>query len=158
MPATSLEVEKEQFLAKVEKLLHQCEQWIVDADPKAKVSHEETTIEEEEVGSYTAPVLAIERPGYETVRLVPRGRWIIGADGRVDLVSEMERESLIYLPKGKKVSFKDTTDSGKILSQRSAPLVPPEVEGWHYVQSRNLKFHPVLEKELFYRLLEVVGR
>jgi hypothetical protein len=63
------------------------------------VSRVEKEITEEYLGTYRVPelVLAINR---ETVRFSPKGRNIIGAKGRVDLVGELDTMTLVLEPTG----------------------------------------------------------
>ena len=58
------------------------------------VSRREKVIEEEYLGTYRVPELILEVSG-ETVRFSPKGRNIIGAKGRVDLVGELDAMTLV---------------------------------------------------------------
>lgn len=63
------------------------------------VSRVDKEITEEYLGTYRVPelVLAINR---ETVLFSPKGRNIIGAKGRVDLVGELDTMTLVLEPEG----------------------------------------------------------
>ena len=50
------------------------------------VSEEQKTIEEEHMGRYTVPSLIIQTP-FARIHIDPVGRDIIGAEGRVDILS-----------------------------------------------------------------------
>jgi len=58
------------------------------------VSRREKVIEEEYLGTYRVPELILDVSG-ETVRFSPKGRNIIGAKGRVDLVGELDAMTLV---------------------------------------------------------------
>lgn len=64
------------------------------------VSRVDKEITEENLGTYRVPelVLLINK---ETVRFSPKGRNIIGAKGRVDLVGELDTMTLVLEPGGK---------------------------------------------------------
>ncbi len=63
------------------------------------VSRVEKEISEEFLGTYRIPELVLTING-ETVRFSPKGRNIIGAKGRVDLVGELDAVTLILEPAG----------------------------------------------------------
>jgi len=63
------------------------------------VSRGKKKIEEEDLGTYWAPELNLDISG-ETVRFSPKGRDIMGAKGRVDLVGELDAVTLVLEPAG----------------------------------------------------------
>ena len=63
------------------------------------VSRVEKEITEEHLGTYRAPELVLNISG-EIVRFSPKGRNIIGAKGRVDLVGELDAMTLVLEPEG----------------------------------------------------------
>jgi len=63
------------------------------------VSRVEKEIKEEYLGKYRVPELILNVNG-ETVRFSPKGRNIIGANGRVDLVGELDAMTLVLEPAG----------------------------------------------------------
>jgi hypothetical protein len=63
------------------------------------VSRVEKKIKEEYLGTYRVPELILHIDG-ETVRFSPKGRNIIGAKGRVDLVGELDAVTLVLEPAG----------------------------------------------------------
>lgn len=56
-------------------------------------------IKEEYLGTYEVPELILDISG-QTVRFSPKGRNIVGAKGRVDLVGELDAITLILEPAG----------------------------------------------------------
>jgi hypothetical protein len=63
------------------------------------VSQSEKEITEEHLGKYRAQELILDISG-EVVRLSPKGRNIIGAKGRVDLVGDLDSMTLVLEPDG----------------------------------------------------------
>jgi hypothetical protein len=63
------------------------------------VSRTEKKIKEEYLGTYRIPELILDISG-ETVRFSPKGRNIIGAKGRVDLVGDLDAMTLVLEPEG----------------------------------------------------------
>jgi hypothetical protein len=64
-----------------------------------KVSRVEKKVTEENLGTYRVPELILNISG-ETVRFSPKGRNIIGAKGRVDLIGELDAMTLVLEPDG----------------------------------------------------------
>lgn len=63
------------------------------------VSRTEKEIKEEFIGAYRVPELILDIGG-ETVRFSPKGRNIMGAKGRVDLIGELDAMTLVLEPAG----------------------------------------------------------
>lgn len=157
---TSREQLRDEYLSRVAALYKQAKRWIKEFDPKTQVIEESITIKEEPVEPYQAKVLVINRPAYKAVRLIPRGRWIIGAEGRVDMKSDLGTETLVYVSKGEPAIRIDVlTENGKILEEgKPRPRAKDVAEGWVFVQNRQIGMLPSLDADLFRRLLEVLGR
>ena len=150
--------ERDTYLHHVSDLYQHVRRWVAGFDPNAVLEEEEVTIHEEPVDPYIAKVLVIKRPNYKTVRMIPRGRWIIGAEGRVDLESDYGTETLLYAPDGVILSLLEITEGGKILEGRGHPQDWDVAEGWVFMQNRETGLMPSLDAELMHRLLEVLGR
>ena len=157
---TSREQMRDEYLLRVAALYKQTENWIKGFDPKAQIAEESITIKEEPVDPYQAKVLVINRPNYKTIRLIPRGRWIIGVEGRIDMKSDLGTETLVYISEGGPAIRIDVlTENGKVLEEgKSRPLAKDVAEGWVFVQNRQIGMLPSLDANLFHRLLEVLGR
>ena len=151
---------RDEYLERVENLYAKARKWIDGFAPKAEVSQEVTTLHEEPVEPYSANVLKIERPDYKTVHLIPRGRWIIGAEGRVDMKSSLGTETLVYVSDGgDSIKIDSLTENGKVLKEEGPEYNAKDVaEGWVFIQNRRLGMLPSLDADLFHRLLEVLGR
>jgi len=158
--ATTTEQQRDEYLRRVGDLYETIIEWLKALDPRATISTENVTITEEAVSPYEAKSLLIQRPGRKPVRLIPRGRWIIGAEGRVDLKSDLGSETLVYVAEGgPQITIQEISESGRILEPgKLKPIAQDVAEGWVYVQNRRLGIFPSLDADLFYRLLEVLSR
>ena len=150
---------RDEYLSRVASLFNQAKEWTAQFDPEATFPQEEIiTIKEEPVDAYKANVLVISRPDRKPVRLIPRGCWIIGAQGRVDMKSDLGTETLVYvLDGGPTIQWQ--TENGKVLEEgKPRPFSKDVKEGWALIQNRQLGMFPSLDAYLFGRLLEVLGR
>lgn len=147
----------DEFLDRVNELFSKVRDWSKRIDPDVEFEEGEVKIHEEEVGEYCAPLLAVKLKKRKKVQFIPRGRWIIGADGRVDLKSNLGTETLIYTNKDRSfISVRSVTDSGKIIEKSIKPNQDDIAEGWLFVQNRSLSLFPNLDYYLFQRLMEVL--
>ena len=90
----------EMWLAALRALMNQIRTWLVKVESQMliKVDPDQITITEEITGVYTAPALTLTVLSTgKKVRIIPIGRTIIGADGRVDLKSAKGIYMLLYL-------------------------------------------------------------
>lgn len=151
---------RDEYLERVAALFLLVKEWTGQFDSKATFREESITLKEEPVAAYSVNVLIISRPDRKTIRLLPRGCWIIGAQGRVDMKSDLGTETLVYvLDGGPSIRFDLQTENGKILEKGPArPFYQNVKEGWALIQNRQLGMLPLLDKALFCRLLEVLGR
>lgn len=150
----------DEYLMRVDDLYTQVRKWIGGFDSNAEVTEEAITLREEPVEPYQAKVLVISRDNYKPVRLIPRGCWIIGAEGRVDLKSDLGTETLVYVSEGGPATRIDAiTENGKVLEEGKPRSIGDDVaEGWVFVQNRQIGMLPSLDANLFRRLLEALGR
>ena len=88
--------------AELAKLFDTFEKYLAKAkrDGLLKVVREETTIREDPVGDYLAPLLRLTAPDQRTIEILPRGRFIVGALGRIDFGSGPRTGMLIRKEKG----------------------------------------------------------
>lgn len=96
---------QEMWLAAVNALLKQLRTWLTDVEAQnlLHVDADQISITEETTGPYTVPGLTLSVPNTgKQVRVIPIGRTIIGADGRVDLKSSKGKYVLLYLAEQKK--------------------------------------------------------
>ena len=88
---------RSEWLSDLRTLTAQVKDWLAPAVQKGllRVQDDEVQIEEQYLGSYAAPSLVISGPGASRVKLVPIARLIVGAQGRVDLISGSEKFVLV---------------------------------------------------------------
>ena len=151
---------RDEYLARVSALYTQARQWTSEIDPNVTFEELDFTLIEEPVGSYPAKELVIRCQDLKPIRLIPRGRWIIGVEGRVDMKSNLGSETLVYtLEAGPHIKIDTLTENGRILERRKPrPVAKDITQGWVLVQNRQLGMLPSLDADLFCRLLEVLGR
>lgn len=89
---------QKKWLDAVEGLLRDIRSWLAEAQREklVKIHPDKIKITEENLGTYTAPYLALTAAG-KTVRVRPIGSTIIGADGRIDMESANGTFMFLYL-------------------------------------------------------------
>ena len=158
--AATSEQMRDEFLNRVDELYTQVRKWIAEYDPNAEFSDEDVMLNEEPVAPYQAKILVIKRPAYKPVRLIPRGRWIIGAEGRVDMKSDLGTETLVYVSEGgPTIKIDMITENGKVIEKSTIQPIGYDVaRGWVFIQNRQIGMLPSLDADLFFLLLEVLGK
>ena len=87
--AAQLEEAREGWLQDLEKLRSKIQSWMEDAEKKGVLVSEriDVTISEEGMDEYDAPALNLHVPDVGVVHIRPIGMKIVGAMGRVDMIS-----------------------------------------------------------------------
>lgn len=87
---------RDEWLQDLSDLFERLRSWMTDAEEQGLLEIEQDALElkEERLGRYNAPMLRVTTPGV-SVRIVPRGRLIIGAQGRVDFETPAARILLV---------------------------------------------------------------
>src|SRR5688500_17050818 len=85
------------YLQRVEHLYADVRNWMTALEPNAQFSEIQIDLIEQATGPYEAKSLEITRPGRPALRLVPHGRYMVGAEGRVDVRSHLGREILVWV-------------------------------------------------------------
>lgn len=91
---------QDEWIKVVEALLAQIRKWLSEEELQKLISvdSDQVSITEETIGTYTAPSLTLTVPGTKKrVKVVPIGRTIIGANGRVDMKFSHGSYLLLYL-------------------------------------------------------------
>ena len=91
------ELKLREWLDILNRLFSQLQQWLSEAEKQGyiTVTKGETEIKEESLGIYKAPVLTLAT-NRNSLRVMPKGRTIIGANGRVDIESKVGTYMLLY--------------------------------------------------------------
>ncbi|MFH1742010.1 MAG: hypothetical protein ABIH23_23660 [bacterium] len=156
--ATHPEQLRNEYLQRVSNLFDKVRQWVSEFDPNATFQEEETTIREVPIEPYEVHCLVIDRPGYKQVRLIPRGCQIIGAEGRVDMKSDLGTETLVYVWEGgPHIVSKILSQNGEVLHETSRAFVEDVTEGWVHLENRQSGPLPALDANLFRHLMEVLS-
>ncbi|MBP1971727.1 hypothetical protein J2Z83_003882 [Virgibacillus natechei] len=104
---------KSDWLQQVKLFMNQIEAWLHTAqeDRMIDIKEKRIMLQEEHLGLYDAPslVLAIEK---EEIEIQPIGRLIIGAKGRIDIISSYAKYIVLYLDDREWV-YRKETDHGK---------------------------------------------
>ena len=120
------------YLQRIERLYSDVRNWMAALEPSAQFSETPIELVEEATGPYQAKSLEIARPSRPALRLIPQGRYVIGAEGRVDVRGRLGREILMWVRAGgPAVGFRSSPGNGKILEELiGPPMFPGIAEGW----------------------------
>lgn len=112
---------KSEWILQVNDLLSYFKKWLKEPEEKGLVTISEKDIElcEEYIGTYKISSLEI-LIGADRVQITPVGRFVVGAEGRVDIHSMLNRYNLLYLSEkgwlfraeGKNEKFQQLTEEG----------------------------------------------
>jgi len=138
------------YIQQIETLYSSIQKWLEDKNYHFK--RENIEINEEKTGKYKAEKLLLCKPEKIVAELKPIGLDIIGAHGRVDLVTHYENRKFLYFKDGGPVI---TT---KIEGQKKEHKIFTGIEedGWYWVESITLKKAYKVNREVFSSLLEEV--
>jgi hypothetical protein len=120
------------YLRRVDQLFADVRNWMVALEPDAHCSESQIELAEGATGPYKATALDVVRPGRPALRLIPRGRYMVGAEGRVDVRSRLGREILVWVRVGgPAVGFRFSPQTGEAPEELSGrPMYPGIAEGW----------------------------
>jgi hypothetical protein len=120
------------YLQRLAQLYDDVRSWMCAFEPSSQFSETDIELLEEATGRYTARMLEIARLGRPAIQLVPRGRYMLGGEGRVDVKSRLGREILVWIRAGgPEVAFRFSAGSGEAPEELSGrPMFPGIAEGW----------------------------
>lgn len=132
MPTQAVAANVQTYLERVGQLYAAVREWLGHLEPDAQFLETEVELVEAATGPYKARTLEIARKGKPAIRLVPRGRYMVGAEGRVDVRSRLGRETLVWVHAGgPAVGFRVTTGQPDQFEElRGRPMFPGVPEGW----------------------------
>jgi len=87
----------ERYVARLQSLYSSVENWLRQRDPDATFTVGEVELNERRTQRYVAPELTVRLAGRPEIRLIPKGIFMVGAQGRVDVQSELGREILVWV-------------------------------------------------------------
>jgi hypothetical protein len=130
LTATRINEEVSGYRDRVDSLYKDIRRWIAERRSDAVFSQTDLEVSEEYTGAYTLQSLEISLPTLPAVRFVPRGIFMVGAHGRVDVRSRLGREVLVWV----KAAGADQSATGDIEEESDAevsrPLFSNVAEGW----------------------------
>jgi len=123
------------YLNRIEQLYAQIRDWMAVLEPNVRFSETVVVLDEGATGGYEAKSLEVVRSGKPALRLVPRGRYMVGAEGRVDVRSRLGRETLVWVREGgPAVGFRFLPGDGPVPEEvRGQAMFPGIAEGWAWV-------------------------
>ncbi|MBV8299299.1 MAG: hypothetical protein JO083_07135 [Candidatus Eremiobacteraeota bacterium] len=120
---------KERFRVRLDALLNEVRQWL-SADPRVLVTDHRYVVEDP-FGRYEAPGLQISAEGRIIAELVPEAGVVIAADGRVNLVGEIDRLTILYLTGPGR--FESTINGVQHFGRNLFPQFSQE--GWYWLRN-----------------------
>lgn len=145
------------YLQHLHALYADMRRWLEDKG--LRIDSESVEIHEERIAKYAADQLLIIDPDGETTiaRVRPVGQNILGASGRVDLVGNQGKESLLYLNNGE-TSVKTASGPTSAPTPKTKRIVPGvKGDGWYWMEGRtNRRAHSV-DETLFLEFLSDVS-
>ena len=120
------------YLQRIDQLYAAVRNWMTALEPDASFSETATELVEEATGRYKAKSLEVARKGRPALRLIPRGRYMVGAEGRVDVRSRLGREILVWVRSGgPALGFRFSPGTGEAPDELSGRAMFPGIaEGW----------------------------
>lgn len=143
------------YLERIRVFYSEVQRWI---EP-LPILIEETQVLEQASGPYPAPRLLIKTSESEIARLEPVGTWIIGAEGRVDLIGNYDREVILYLKRnGTDRSSGQATGGKREKKEISAALFQGVgQDGWYWIEDEQPGRARFITRDLFRTLVTEVS-
>ena len=153
LTADQTHAEVDRYHGRLVDLYDEVRRWVANRSPNATFSQTRVDLSEEATGVYQVESLDIALPGLPAIRFVPRGIFMVGAHGRVDVRSRLGREVLVWLEPGGPAIQISTGLGDEAEHVISRSLFPNISEGWAWSDSkRNEAKH--LDEDVFWdRLL-----
>lgn len=144
------------FLKNTDKLYDNINSWIGTHGLTALPEKIEVT--EEASGKYSANKLTIQDEKKQIIAsIVPIGAWVIGANGRVDLIGKFDKLIIVNLEKGG-LSLSTTMTVGDHQETSTRHFYKGIKEaGWYWIEDTRLGKARLLDKDLFLELLSEVS-
>lgn len=144
------------FITSVNKLFAEVESWI--AQTPLTGTQEEVKICEEYSGIYVAKKLSIEDDKKkEIVEFLPIGAFIIGGNGRIDMLGRIDKAILVHLDPGTP-SMTTTMVAGEDAETRNSSFYKGiDRKGWYWIENGKRGKANLFTQELFIELLGEVS-
>ncbi len=136
LTGTKITEEVDGYRHRVEGLYDDVRGWISERRPEASFAQTQVELAEEATGVYKLQSLDVSLPGLPAVRFVPRGIFMVGAHGRVDVRSRLGREVLVWVEAGGPVLTIAESAGREPEAEISRPLFRNVAEGWAWSDSK----------------------
>jgi hypothetical protein len=138
---------------RVDSLYKDLRGWIAERRPDAVFTTTDVELSEETTGAYKLQSLEVSLSGLPAVRFVPRGIFMVGAHGRVDVWSRLGREVLVWVESGGPHLEITENVGNEPESVISRPLFKNVAEGWAWSDPRHGQILALSAEVLWDRIL-----
>ncbi len=139
------------YIKSVNNLYNDVEAWAKSLS--LSITRKETQIIEEDSGNYKIDKLIVkDNLGNIVVELIPIGAFIIGGNGRVDLVGTIDKVIFINLgANGSSITRKSLNINSETLNNTFYKNI--DKQGWYWIENSRRGKASFLDKNLFFELL-----
>jgi hypothetical protein len=153
LTAVRAQQEIDDYRHRVDALYDNLRAWIVARVPGAVFRQTTVQMNEEATGPYELESLDVTLPGFPAVRFVPRGIFMVGARGRVDVRSRLGRQALVWLEAGGPALTAAVNPDQETEMVISRPLFPNADEGWAWSDPKRTEVQPLSSDVLWDHIL-----
>ena len=144
------------FIESVDKLFTEIESWI--ASTNLKGVQQEIEITEEASGRYIVKKLTLEDEKEKKIaELLPIGTFIIGGNGRIDLVGTIDKAIIVNLETGGPSMTTTMTAGDYTETQTTSFYIGIDRQGWYWIEDSKRGKANLFTKDLFVELLREVS-
>ncbi|TWI63397.1 hypothetical protein LZ24_03268 [Desulfobotulus alkaliphilus] len=146
----------DRYLKNIDTLYNNIRSWL--SPYGSFIIQEEIEITEEVSGTYKANKLIIKDDKKEVVAsIMPVGAWVIGANGRVDLIGKLDKVIIVNLEKdGTLLSTSvQAGDYQEAVTRQFYKGI--DISGWYWIEDKRRGKAHLLDKELFFELISEVS-
>ena len=143
LTAVRAQEEIEDYRHRVEALYDTVRRAIVARSPGAAFHQTQVQLNEEATGPYELESLDVSFPGIPAVRFVPRGIFMVGARGSVDVRSRLGRQTLVWLEAGGPALTAAVNPGQETETVISRPLFRNAAEGWAWSDPKRTEALPL---------------
>ena len=141
------------YRQRVDDLYDNVQAWVVARLPAAQFHRTRVPLNEEATGPYEVESLEVSLPGLPAVRLVPRGIFMVGARGRVDVRSRLGRQALVWIEAGGPALTATVNPGQETETVISRPLFGNVAEGWSWSDPKRTELLPLSSDVLWEHVL-----
>ena len=158
LTAVQAHQEIDDYRHRVGELYANVRSWVLARLPGALFHQTRVQINEQATGPYELESLDVTLPGFPAVRFVPRGIFMVGAHGRVDVRSRLGRQTLVWLEAGGPALNVTATFNEQPEAVISRPLFRDAAEGWSWSDPKRTEVRPLSPDVLWDHVLAPLTR